>query len=182
MKWDKLILSLIMLGTLVLFSCSTEPEPQPEPEPVMEETLPPEPEPEPVVEPEPEVFEVTQEQYDRTFEEINEFITAMDRVIANKDFDTWMENLSQVYIDTYSDKEVLAKKSESPILQMNNVILRSIKDYFMEVVVPSRLQLKLEEIEFDDENHVTAWTSFKSKKTKLYQLEKIDETWKISLW
>ena len=178
MSMHKIIYSIFFVGLLTFYSCSTPPEAIPEP---IEETKTVVPKEEPVVV-EPEVFEVTQDLYDKTFEEINAFITEMDSVIAKKDFDTWMDNLSQAYIDVYSDKEVLDKKSESPILQMNNVKLKSIKDYFIEVVVPSRMQLELEEIEFEDKNFVTAWTSFKSNRTKLYQLELIDETWKISLW
>jgi hypothetical protein len=181
----KIIFSIIFVTLLGLYSCSSAPEPtsEPEPAPVEEVTPAPEPAEEPVAEPaEPDELEITEELYNKTFDEINAFITEMDRVIAKKDFTIWMENLSQSYKDTYSDKEVLDKKSESPILQMNNIKLKSIKDYFMEVVVPSRLQLELEEIEFDDMDRVTAWTSFKGNKTKLYQLELIDGTWKISLW
>ena len=175
---------------LLFFSCSSEPEviQVTENEETVavqetEEAVVVEPVEEVTVqEPEEEVFEVTQEIYDQTFDEISALIEKLDEIIAKKNYTSWKENLSQAYIDTNSDKELLRKKSESPILQMNEIVLRDLKDYFDYVVVPSRMSLNLEEIDFEDENHVTAWTIFNDNKTKLYQLELIDGSWKISVW
>jgi hypothetical protein len=170
------VLSCIIL--IFFMACSSEPEEMQEPiqeeiEPVViDET-------EPVEE---EIFEVTQEIYDKTFHEINELIKHLDGIIAKKNYIEWESNLSDSYILTYSDKELLLEKSESPILEMNDIVLESLKDYFKYVVVPSRMSLELEEIDFDDESHVTAWTIFNNNKTKLYQLELIDGSWKISIW
>lgn len=122
-------------------------------------------------------FVVTQDFYDKTFEEINELIIVLDKIIADKDYDSWLTFLSQDYINTYSDKELLQEKSNSYMVE-----LKTIEDYFSDVVVPSRISLFLEEIVFDDKKHVTAWTTFNENKTKLYQLELIDNSWKISIW
>ncbi|MDC7219262.1 MAG: hypothetical protein PQJ59_04940 [Spirochaetales bacterium] len=178
MKINKLFPVLTGLLLLLFVACSSEPEPASEP---VEEVTPPVEEPvsEPVEE---EVFEVTQEVYDKTFDEINALIGHLDEIIAKKNYTEWKENLSDSYIETYSNKELLREKSASPILEMNEVVLKNLEDYFIHVVVPSRMSLNLEEIEFDDKNHVTAWTIFNDNKTKLYQLELIDGSWKISIW
>lgn len=183
-KLAPVISGMIML---LLLACTSEPaavqEPvKEEPVKVVEDPVVLSEEPALTDGPQEEVFEVTQEVYDKTFDEINALIEHLDGIIAKKNFTAWRENLSQTYIDTYSDKELLKKKSESPILQMEEIVLKDLKDYFTYVVVPSRMSLKLEEIEFDDENHVTAWTVFNDNRTKLYQLELIDGSWKISLW
>ena len=186
MKIYTLFPALTGMIMLMFFSCSSEPEAVQEPEKeepvlVQEEEKPVEAEPV-QTEPEEEIFEVTQEIYDQTFDEINALIEKLDEIIAKKNYTSWKENLSQAYIDTNSDKDFLKKKSESPILEMDGIVLKDLRDYFNYVVVPSRMSLNLEEIEFDDENHVTAWTIFNDNKTKLYQLELIDGSWMISVW
>ncbi|MBN2628241.1 MAG: hypothetical protein JXA95_16375 [Spirochaetales bacterium] len=184
-----LMYALIISGMILLTqtACTSEPEGKQEPvvnPPVttVEEPQPPEVEVVPADEPAGDTFEVTQEVYDKTFDEIGALIEQLDGIIARKDYAAWKDNLSRSYIDTYSDGKVLKEKSESPVLQLKGVVLKDIKDYFTYVVVPSRMSLNLEEIEFDDENHVTAWTIFNDNRTKLYQLELINGSWKISIW
>jgi hypothetical protein len=184
-----LMFTLIIPGMFLLTQIACTSLPEGNQEPVVrppatteEEPGPPKEEIAPVEEQTGDTFEVTQEVYDKTFDEIGALIDQLDGIIARKDYAAWMDNLSKSYIDTYSDGKILKEKSDSPVLQLKGVILKDIKDYFTHVVVPSRISLNLEEIEFDDENHVTAWTIFNDNRTKLYQLELIDGSWKISIW
>ena len=49
-------------------------------------------------------------------------------------------------------------------------------------MVPSRSQAVLDEIVFVGETQVIAYSSFKGKRAKLYELERIDDEWKITVW
>jgi len=174
------------LAVLVfLISCASEPEepivtevvsvPEPEPEP--------EPEPKPVlVEPAEPVFEVSDEIYQTTFDETEKLIKELNAIISKRNYDLWKKYLSQTYILTYNNKENLKAFAEVPLLKENGIELNNLRDYFNWVVVPSRSNAKVDDIVFDNETHITAYTTFKDQKGKLYQLEKIDGTWKISTW
>jgi hypothetical protein len=57
-------------------------------------------------------------------------------------------HLTEEYIQFYSDPDVLAKYSEYPIIKRKGIILATLKDYFMNVVYPSRQNDKVDDIEF----------------------------------
>jgi hypothetical protein len=129
-----------------------------------------------------EKFVVTQEVYTQTFDEIGDLITRLNKIIATTNYADWKKHLSQSYVKQFSDPAVLKEYSETPILKENKIVLKSLYDYFMWVVVPSRSNVRLDEIVFLDENRVIAYMIIENKKTILYQLEKIDGKWKISTW
>ncbi len=128
-----------------------------------------------------EPFEVTEETYERTFQEVEEVIGELNRIIQNRDFDRWQSYLTEEYRERMSRPENLATISESPILQRNNITLDSLQDYFRWVVVPSRANARLDDLEFLDDNTVHAIMNVGGRPAILYRLEKVDERWKIGI-
>ncbi|MDC7240123.1 MAG: hypothetical protein PQJ50_07160 [Spirochaetales bacterium] len=183
---------LLILILTVFFSCATAPvEEEPVTEPVIIET-PSEPEEHPVVKDEPEEevivsdetgFEVSIEVYEQTFDEITALIEKLNGIISDRKYDTWKRYLSDSYISTYNDRATLREIGESSkILSDNNIELKTLKDYFEWVVVPSRSRATVDDIVFSDDKHLTVYTLIKDKRTILYQLEKFEDNWLISVW
>jgi len=57
-----------------------------------------------------------------------------------------------------SSPAFLARVSESARLKNQKIVLRDLKDYFMYVVVPSRANDRVDDIEFIGQNRVKAFT------------------------
>ncbi len=127
-------------------------------------------------------FIVTEEIYTKTFEEIETFIESLNNIISEKDYETWVTHLSDDYIAKTSDPDYLRDQSSMPILKKNNISLKSLKDFFFYVVVPSRIEAGLDDIEFIDEDHVKAISIVRNKRGLLYLLVRVGITWKIGVW
>ena len=130
----------------------------------------------------PSSFVVTKEVYTRTFDEITLFINTLSGIIQAGDFDTWLTYLSEDYIRKTSDPQYLKEQSESPLLKKNNIVLKDLKDYFTYVVVPSRSQLRLDDIEFIDESRIKAISIIRNTRGLLFLLVRIEGKWKIGVW
>jgi dihydropteroate synthase len=127
---------------------------------------------------------ISQEQYQSTMSEVQKFIEEQNRNIKNKNFEAWKKSLSPGYFAEISSKENLQIISESPVLKAKKIVLKTARDYFDNVVVPSRADLHVEEIKFISANKVQAFTVKTNKageeeRIRLYDLEKIDNTWTI---
>lgn len=156
------------------------PEEEPQDEPAEEETPEAAPE-EPTTEPRQE-FEVTEEVYEQTFDEVEQTIARLNTIIRERNFEAWKSYLTDEYEEEYSDPETLAEWSESPLLQRNEITLRSLEDYFNFVVVPSRSNARLDDLEFVDENTVEAFMNVRGRRALLYLLRKEDGVWKIDTY
>jgi len=170
---------LAVLGLVVVcFACVTPPNgpeaPAQEPAPVVAVA--------PVEQPAAAEFVVTEEIYARTFGEIEEFIQKLNQIIRNADYDGWAAHLSEEYIRAMSDPGFLKAQSEKPLLKQSNIELAGLKDYFLHVVVPSRSQAQLDEIEFIDEDHIKALSVLRGTRVILYLLNRDDGEWKIGVW
>jgi hypothetical protein len=178
-----------VLVSMLLCMCESPPPVQEEPQKQPEE-VPKKPETEveretetktePERKPEEE-FVVSEEVYTKTFDEIEEFIRNLNEIIRNEDYDTWLTYLSEAYIERTSDPAYLKEQSEKPLLKKSNIELDDLKDYFEYVVVPSRTQAQLDEIEFVDEKHVKAYAKIGDTKALLYLLVRDDDKWKIGV-
>jgi len=170
----------LLLAPLLFWACAYTPpqEQQEEAEPAP----PAEPEVEEEAEQPVENFVVSKEVYTRTFDEIEEFIRNLNEIIRKKDYDTWLTYLSEEYIERTSDPAYLKQQSEQPMLKKSNIGLNSLRDYFVYVVVPSRVQAQLDEIEFIGENQVKAYAMIKNTKALLYLLVREEDKWKIGVW
>lgn len=199
---NKLLIVLFsILCTVCLIGCTTaEPEPQEQEKPVRE-VQPEKPEEQPVEEPQeteeteepeeeevlPEVeeksedeYQVSEEVYKQTFDDVESLIKELNEIIKRKDYSTWLTYLTREYREKYSNPEVLEEVSNQPTLQKYDIKLNSLKDYFIYVVAPSRANAKLDDLVFEDENHVKAIMEIKGNRVILYLLEKVNGQWKIA--
>ena len=175
-----IVASSIALSSCMFFAPPIKEEPQVQTVESAEEaeSEPLEPEPQP----EQEEFVVTEEVYSKTFSEIEMFIRSLNEIIRSEDYATWLTYLSEDYIQRTSDPEYLQEQSEQPLLKKSNVHLRSLQDYFTYVVVPSRTQAQLDELEFIDESQVRAFAMIRNTKALLYLLVRENGNWKIGVW
>lgn len=127
-------------------------------------------------------FIVTEDVYAQTFAEVEALISTLNDIIREKNYDEWLELLSAEYIAKTGSPEFLREASQSPILLKNRIVLKSLKDYFLSVVVPSRSQAVLSDISFIDATRVKAITVIDGKPVILYMLEKEDTRWMVGIW
>jgi hypothetical protein len=167
-------------------------EPEPQPAEVVQE-----PAAEPVAEPlelaveEPQVeapaeevpfdpSSITKEIFDTTKTDVQALIGKLNEIIREKDYDVWVTYLGASYRTALSDPAFLKRISESSVLKKQGVTLRELRDYFLHVVVPSRANDRVDDIEFIGQNRVKAFTvDAKGRRLRLYDLEKAPSGWKI---
>jgi hypothetical protein len=127
---------------------------------------------------------ISQAQYNTTRDEVQKFIEEQNQIIRNKNFDAWKRSLSNEYFTRISSEENLKEISELPAMKTRRIVLKTPQDYFEYVVVPSRAELRVDEIEFISANRVKAFTITTNKageelRLRLYDLEKINNSWTI---
>jgi hypothetical protein len=169
------------LSLLLVFSCADDPPPQSPPprapsQPQAQQK-PAEPV-QPVV-----VFDpksVTKEEFDTTKTEVQQFIQKLNGIIRAKDYDNWITYLGPDYFAIINSKEYLDRINKSERMVKSNRTLYSARDYFTYVVVPSRANDRVDDIEFVSQNRVKAYTiNPKGDRLRLYDLEKTRSGWKI---
>jgi hypothetical protein len=125
---------------------------------------------------------VTEAVKSATFVDVRALIDSLNLIIRRQDYDAWRSHLTDEYIRVNSDPAVLAKYSEYPIIKRKGITLLTLKDYFINVVYPSRQNDKVDDIEFVGENLIKAITvSPKGDRNILYTLEKHGDAWKIGI-
>lgn len=172
------ILLVLACAGLLLFSCASKPPQalvEPRAEPAAEAPPPPE-------QPAKEEFVVTEELYKKTFAQVEAAIEALTKIIDAHDYERWVSFLTSEYVRTTGSPEYLAKVSENAVLKKNGIVLRNLKDYFDNVVVLSRSQVKLDQIDFVDATHVKAFAVITGTPVILYWLVWEDGVWKIGIW
>lgn len=147
------------------------------------EVLPPQPE-DHEVEIEEAVVEtqlktLNSEELKKAETDIAMLIEELNTIIASKNFTAWENYLSADYVKYYSDPKVLRERSTSPLLTKYKIVLRTIEDYFNFVVVGSRQNIKLDEIKVLDRNRIKAYMFVNNTPIIIYELIKIDDTWRI---
>jgi hypothetical protein len=182
MKGIKLFLGVVAV-VVCFVACGTPPAETVSPvaaEPV------PEPEPAPVpavIQAEDPSVEITQEEYDKTFAEVEGVINELNTTIKAKNMRKWEEYLTPKFRGFILSRQNLAELNEMPLLKRNNITITSLKDYFDHVVAPSRANVRLDNLKFTDQNRVQAFMKLNNEENVLiYQLEKINNNWKISVW
>lgn len=179
-----------LLGALALFSCASAPAPPDEAEPLADAAAPatdaeedgPSTAAASGAEEAAQEFVVTEEVYQRTFEEIEEAIAELNAIIRARDFAGWERRLTAAYRERTSSPDYLAEVSKSAALVKNGITVRSLSDYFFQVVVPSRSSVKLDRLAFVDATHVKAITIIQGEPCILYWLVREGETWNIGIW
>jgi hypothetical protein len=122
--------------------------------------------------------------YNSTKEEVQFFIEDLNKIIKNKNYDAWKMVLSSEYFKEISSEENLKRMSEQPAMKTRKIVLKTPEEYFENVVVPSRDNLRVDDIEFIGRYKVKAFTVTTNKagdeqKIRLYDLEKINNSWTI---
>ena len=180
----KLIGSLLL--SIFVLACQTGPEPV---------TAPPTPPPaEPQAVAVEEVFEpenVAQDLYDTTMAEVRALIGELNRIIRARNYDVWVGYLANDYFVRINSDEFLEERTEElfrreQIIAANmgrtaqRRVLRNSRDYFDHIVVPSRSNDRVDDIDFLSRTSVRAYTIDSRGNTLiLYDLENIDGQWKI---
>jgi hypothetical protein len=165
---------------LALFSCASEPEPV-TPAPAAKPVPPPAPEPV-LIEAEDPSIKITQEEYNRTFAEVEAVISELNDTIKAKNIRKWEGYLTPKFRSHVTSRAYLAELNETPLLKRNNITIKTLKDYFDTVVVPSRANVRLDDLKFTDANRVQAFMAINGENVLIYQLEKVGTDWIISVW
>jgi hypothetical protein len=166
-------LMVCFLFLLVLtVSCGSKPA-------VNEEPVPGEPVSQAVVE-EFDPGSISQEVFDSTKVDVQQFIADLNQIIRSRNYDAWVFHLGSDYFAEKSSSEYLAQTSEQPRLKTQKIVLASPQDYFIHVVVPSRANDRVDDIEFISPTRVKAYTvTPNGQRLRLYDLENSENTWKI---
>lgn len=141
--------------------------------------------PPPVVEPKKEEEEfdphsISQEVFDTTLVEVQQFIEKLNRIISGKNYSLWKAALSDEYFQEISSREFLTRTNESKGMKTRKIVLRTPEDYFKHVVVPSRANSRVDDIEFINTSRVKVITiSSSGQRLRLYDLEKSGDVWTI---
>ncbi|MCL2764089.1 MAG: hypothetical protein FWD40_02260 [Treponema sp.] len=127
---------------------------------------------------------VSQQHYNSTRDEVQQFIERLNQIIRSRNYQAWRACLSPEYFAEISSLENLREISALPAMRTRNIVLRTAEDYFVHVVVPSRANSRVDDIEFVSMNRVKAFTintnnRGEEQRLRLYDLEKIGDTWTI---
>jgi len=137
---------------------------------------------------------ITEEKFSATKADVKVLIEDLNKIIRAKNYNAWLTYLSDSYFQEISSPAFLEDRTEELYKRDQTVasnlgrdprrvskkILRTPKDYFDNVVVPSRSNDRMDDIDFVSENRVKAYTvDNRSHRLVLYDLEMIDNKWKI---
>ena len=182
----------------------TESQPEPvQPGPVEARPVQPEPvqqkpvQPEIVPGPAENVFDpgsISEEQYEVAMAEVKALIADLNLIIRDRNYNAWVSHLADSYFREISAAVFLEERTEELFRRDQIVarnmgrdprtvqrrVLRTTMDYFVNIVVPSRSNDRVDEIEFVSRNRVKAYTvDTRGTRLVLYDLEIIDGRWKI---
>jgi len=134
---------------------------------------------------------ISREVYELTLADVRHFVDGLNALILKKDYNGWKAYLSDEFFARISSPEFLADASEAAVLKSKKIVLKTPNDYFLQVVVPSRSNSRVDEIEFTDGNKVKVFfreervrkndneSTTEVRRLRLYELIRIDDTWKI---
>jgi hypothetical protein len=123
---------------------------------------------------------ITEEEFNFTKAEIQALVENLNGIIRAKNYNAWLDYLGEEYLVERSSPEYLARISEQPRLKSQNIVLTGPEDYFFYVVVPSRANDRVDDIEFIAKNRVKAYTiNVNGQRLRLYDLENRENSWKI---
>ena len=165
---------------------AAEPEP-PKPPPQKTDAAPPAvkkeappPKAESPAEPAFDPQTISQEVYDTAKFDVQKLIGSLNTIIRAKDYNAWVKNLADDYFRSVSAPEYLKKISESPALKSRKIRITTLRDYFNYVVIPSRADDQVDDIEFVSPTRIKAYRiTPQGERLRLYDLEKIGNNWKI---
>lgn len=173
---------MLLPALMIVFSCAGKAGPVQIEEPPPEEEFYQEPiiAALPLEEKDFDPSSISQEVFEDTLGEVRQFIEELNRIINARNYDSWLGYLGDNYRQTINSPDFLQEISEMPTLKRQGIVLKSAQDYFSQVVVPSRANARVDDIEFVSQYRVKAFTIGRNgTRLRLYDLEKIQEIWKI---
>jgi hypothetical protein len=203
----KSVILLLLLSGLVL-SCGTAPNPPETSSEVEEEQEPAAPEAVAHVEApahtevkasEDANFDphsISEARFETTLKDITEFISELNGIIRARNYNAWLAHLAPSYFDEVNTRDFLDAKTEDlyrrDLILAQNMgrdqktvekrILRTTRDYFDLVVVPSRANDRVDDISFLSDSRVRAYTVDERRGVRLvlYDLAYINNKWLIA--
>jgi hypothetical protein len=130
------------------------------------------------------------ESYEEVFNEVKAFIENLNLIIQSRNYEKWRVALSSERLKEISSREFLASVSNTSSMRRRGIVLKTVNDYFLNVVVPSRANSQVDKIEILDNNRVRA-IYMSTRKTGdneervetvpllVYELAKTGDTWTI---
>jgi len=185
MEYKKIYLLILLAGILVI-SCGSKPD---NTQLHLAEVI--EAEVIEIVHEEPDAAEeefdpatITQEYYLAIREEVRRFIEGLNYIIRNRNYTAWRAALSTEYFEAIASDANLKQLSALPAMRTRRIVLTTPEDYFTHVVVPSRANSRVDDIEFVSTYRVKAFTvttnrAGEEQRLRLYDLEKIENRWTI---
>jgi hypothetical protein len=176
--------NIIFFTVIAAISCGSSPKPEPVVQESESYSQQENPELQAAEEPVFNSAGISREYYEATKAEVQIFIEELNREIRSRDYNAWRSHLSDEYFDRISSAEYLRTISETNAMRTRNIVLRTAQDFFNHVVVPSRANSRVDDIEFISQNRVTAFSLSTNREGNiqrliLYDLEKTGNMWKI---
>jgi hypothetical protein len=134
---------------------------------------------------------LAEESYEQVFNEVKDFIENLNMVIQSKNYNKWRDALSTERLNEISSAEFLANASKTNSMRRRGIVLKTVYDYFLYVVVPSRADSQVDKIDILDNNRVRALymntrkTGGKNEESTetipllVYELAKTGDSWTI---
>jgi hypothetical protein len=127
-----------------------------------------------------DTVKITKQTFNKTKSDIQVVVDDLNRITYAKDYQRWLSYLSEEYIKEFSDPANLEKVSSS--LPTKGIKLKNLKDYFNYVFVPSRQNMRVDDIKFVSPTRVYVIMELSPKNpAAIYILEKTDHGWKLVL-
>lgn len=121
---------------------------------------------------------ITKKAYVNTKSEIELVVDDLNKITLDRDYTRWLAYTSEEYRNVFSGREVLDQVSAS--LPTKGIRLRSLQDYFNYVFVPSRQNMRVDDIQFVTPTRVYVIMEITpSSPAAIYILEKTTEGWKL---
>lgn len=121
---------------------------------------------------------ITKLTFKNTKTEIETVVEDLNKITLTKDYARWQTYLSDEYVAVFSDPENLAAVSRS--LPTKGIQLRTLRDYFNYVFVPSRQNMRVDDIQFVSPIRVYVIMEIApGSPAAIYILEKTQAGWKI---
>jgi hypothetical protein len=172
----KQLMICLLLLSILFFGCGSQASAQPEEDVQTVEEEPPDLPPEAEFDP----GSISQEVFENTKTDVRLYIEKLNGIIRSKNYEGWKAHLSEDYFRHISSPDFLKSTSEMPMLERHGIVLERTEDYFTYVVVPSRANARVDDIEFTGQNRIKVFTiNNRNERLRLYELEQTGNTWKI---
>jgi hypothetical protein len=137
---------------------------------------------------------ISNERYLATKSDIQAIVVELNRIIRARNYNAWLGYLSDSYLVLLSSRDFLDEKTED-LYRRDQIVaantgknpravekrqMLTARDYFDNVVVPSRSNDRVDDIAFISETRVRAYTvDSRGSRLILYDLAIVGERWKI---